>query len=130
MEVAVVVYERVRARHEDVGLASDDDYVFFPELKNRAYALATLRRQFDYVLKEAGLKRDRKSRARTLYSLRHTALMFRLLKGDKIDIFKLARNALTSVDQLERFYLSHAESKMMIEELQSFAPKRAVLEPR
>src|SRR6476620_6880524 len=56
MEVAVVVYERLRARHEKVGLASDDDYVFFPELKNREYALATLRRQFEYMLEKAGLK--------------------------------------------------------------------------
>jgi hypothetical protein len=29
--------------------------------------------------------------------------------------FILARNALTSVDQQERFYLSHAESRMKIE---------------
>lgn len=124
MDVAVIVYERLRRRHEKASLASDDDYVFFPELKNREYALATLRRQFEHVLNEAGLKHDRKGRARTLYSLRHTALMFRLLKGDKIDIFMLARNALTSVDQLERFYLSHAESRMKIQQLQSFAPTR------
>ena len=127
LEAAVNVYERVRARHEKTGLASDDDYVFFPELKNREYALATLRRQFEYVLEETGLKHDRKGRVRTLYSLRHTALMFRLLKGDKVDIFMLARNALTSVDQLERFYLSHAESRMKIEALQSsFAPEYKV----
>ncbi len=125
MEVAVVVYERVRRRHEKASLASDDDYVFFPELKNREYALATLRRQFEHVLKEAGLKLDKQGRVRTLYSLRHTALMFRLLKGDKIDIFKLAHNALTSVDQLERFYLSHTQSRMIIKELQSSAPKRS-----
>ena len=96
MDVAVVVYERLRARHEKAGLVSDDDYVFFPEFKNREYALATLRRQFEHVLKEARLKLDKQARARTLYSLRHTALMFRLLKGDKIDIFKLAHNALTA----------------------------------
>jgi hypothetical protein len=125
MEVAVVVYERVRRRHEKASSASDDDYVFFPELKNREYALATLRRQFEHVLKEAGLKLDKQGRVRTLYSLRHTALMFRLLKGDKIDIFKLAHNALTSVDQLERFYLSHTQSRMIIQELQSSAPKRS-----
>ena len=125
MEIAVVVYERLKARHEKAGLASDDDYVFFPELKNRDYALARLRRQFEHVLNEAGLKHDKRGRARTLYSLRHTALMFRLLKGDNIDIFMLARNALTSVDQLERFYLSHAESQMKIQQLQSFAPRRA-----
>ena len=80
------------------------------------------RRQFEHVLKEAGLKLDKQGRVRTLYSLRHTALMFRLLKGDKIDIFKLAHNALTSVDQLERFYLSHTQSRMIIKELQSSAP--------
>ena len=124
MEVAVAVYERLRARHEKVGLVSDDDYVFFPELKNREYALATLRRQFEYVLEAAGLKHDRKGRVRTLYSLRHTALMFRFLKGDNINVYDLAKNALTSVDQLERFYLSHAQSRMKIQQLQSFAPKR------
>jgi hypothetical protein len=125
MEVAVVVYERLRERHEKLGLAGDDDYLFFPEFKNRAYALATIRRQFEHVLEEARLKHDKRGRARTLYSLRHTALMFRLLKGDKIDIFMLARNALTSVNQLERFYLSHAESRMKIHELQSFGKRTA-----
>jgi hypothetical protein len=119
MGSAVNVYERLRARHEKAALASEDDYVFFPEYKNREYALATMRRQFERVLQEAGLKYDKQGRERTLYSLRHTALMFRLLDGDKIDIFMLARNALTSVDQLERFYLSHAESRMKIEALQS-----------
>ena len=69
---------------------------------------------------KAGLKKDARGRARTLYSLRHTALMFRLLKGDNVDIFLMARNALTSVDQLERFYLSHVESRTKIENLQSF----------
>jgi hypothetical protein len=48
--------------------------------------------------------------------------MFRFLKGDNINIYDLAKNALTSVDQLERFYLSHAQSKMKIQQLQSFAP--------
>lgn len=101
-------------------MVSLDDFVFFPQYENREYALQTIRRQFEYVLEQAGLKEDARGRARTLYSLRHTALMFRLLKGDGVDIFMLARNALTSVDQLERFYLSHAESRMRIENLQSF----------
>ena len=51
--------------------------------------------------------------------------MYRLLYGDNVDIFLLARNALTSVDQLERFYLSHAESRMKIGNLQSMASKRS-----
>jgi hypothetical protein len=51
-------------------------------------------------------------------------LMFRFLKGNNINVYDLAKNALTSVDQLERFYLSHAQSRMKIQQLQSFAPKR------
>jgi hypothetical protein len=46
--------------------------------------------------------------------------MNRFLDGDNIDIFILAKNALTSVEMLEKFYLSHAASKMKIKELQSF----------
>jgi hypothetical protein len=76
------------------------------------------------VLEQARLKRDKQGGVRTLYFLRHTALMRRLLHGDKIDIFMLAKNALTSVDQLERFYLSHAESRTKIKELQSSLTQR------
>ena len=123
MEVAVAVYERLRGRHEKAGLASDDDYVFFPEMENREYALATMRRQFEFVLEQAGLRLDKLDRPRTLYSLRHSALMFRLLKGD-VDIHVLAHNALTSVDQLERFYLSHFESRMKVKQLQSFKNRK------
>ena len=121
MQVAVVVYERLKERHAKEGFADDDDYVFFPQYRNREYALATMRRQFDYILRNADLKFDRLGQRRTIYSLRYTALMFRYLKPKNVDIFLLARNALTSVDQLQRFYLSHADSRKKIENLQSFA---------
>jgi hypothetical protein len=119
MKFAVDVYERLLARHKERGFGNPNDYVFFPEYPNREYALQTIRRQFEFILEEAGLKEDARGRSRTLYSLRHTALMFRLLNGKNVDIFMLARNALTSVDQLERFYLSHVESRNKIENLQS-----------
>ncbi|MGB5216079.1 MAG: phage integrase SAM-like domain-containing protein [Anderseniella sp.] len=119
MPKAVEVYERLLKRHKSLGYGEADDYVFFPQYRNRNYALQTIRRQFDYVVKEAGLKEDALGRKRTLYSLRHSALMIRLLT-EKVDIYVLARNALTSVDQLERFYLSHSENTMNIENLQSY----------
>ena len=121
MKIAVVVYERLKERHAAHNLSNNEDYVFFPEYENREYALQTIRRQFEYVLKTAKLKFDSKDNPRTIYSLRHTALMFRLLNTENIDIFMLARNALTSVNQLERFYLSHAESRMKIDNLQQFS---------
>jgi hypothetical protein len=124
MERAVTVYLRLRKRQIEAGFGKSDDYVFYPEQQNRDYALAKLRRLFDYLVSENDLKRDRRGKVRTLYSLRHTALMFRFLRGDKIDIFVLAKNALTSVEMLEKFYLSHAESRSKIGEIQSFRQKK------
>lgn len=120
MPTAAVVYERVRHRHAEQELAAPADFVFFPQYPNREYALQTIRRQFEFVLEKAELRQDSLGRNRTIYSLRHSALMYRFLKGDKVDIFMLARNALTSVSQLERFYLSHAASRDKIENLHSF----------
>jgi hypothetical protein len=120
MPIAAVVYERLTKRQKEADKAKSHDFVFFPQYPNRGYALQTLRRQFELVLEQAGLRKDRMGRNRTIYSLRHSALMYRFLKGDKVDIFTLARNALTSVSQLERFYLSHAASRDKIENLHSF----------
>ena len=72
-------------------------YVFYPEHKNRQYALNVIRRLFDHLLQQTNLKTDSNGIPRTLYSLRHTALMFRYLYGEKFDIHTLAQNALTSV---------------------------------
>ena len=113
------IYERLKKSHAAEGRAEPDDFVFFPQYRNRQYALDTIRRQFEFVLEKAELQRDRFGNKRTLYSLRHSALMLRFDTGDKVDIFVLARNALTSVNQLERFYLSHVESREKIENLQS-----------
>ena len=41
---------------------------------------------------------------RTIYSLRHTAICMRIiLSQGRVNIFNLAKNAGTSVDQIERF---------------------------
>ena len=120
MPIAAVVYERLKERQKEQGFGKPEDFVFFPQYKNRNYALQTIRRQFEFVLGKAELRKDRLGRNRTIYSLRHSALMYRFLRGDNVDIFMLARNALTSVSQLERFYLSHAASKAKIENLHSF----------
>ena len=96
-----------------------DDFVFFPHLKKRDYALQTMRRQFDEILSKAELKRSSSGESRTLYSLRHTAIMFRLTKGDNIDLLTLARNARTSVDMIERFYARPLQAEMNVGKLQS-----------
>jgi integrase len=96
-----------------------DDYVFLPQVANRKYALSVLGFQFEWLLNELGLRLDQNGRPRTLYSLRHTAIMLRLLYGKNIDLLTLARNARTSVDMLNRFYASTLMPEQNIEMLQS-----------
>ena len=74
-------------------------------------------------LRRAGLEVDPfTGKAHTLYSLRHTAICMRIINSHgKVNIFNLAKNAGTSVDQIERFYAKYLPlSKEMAKNLQSF----------
>jgi hypothetical protein len=91
-----------------------------PAEKDRNYALAVLGFWFKWVMREAGLSTtDELDRTRTLYCLRHTSLMFRLLYGQGIDMLTLARNARTSVQMIEKFYASSLDGEMNVKMLQS-----------
>jgi integrase len=116
MDEAVGIYRDILELHEGY---KKDDFVFFPNIKNRNTAMETMRRQFDKVLQIADLKRSPSGEPRTLYSLRHTAIMFRLTKGEHIDLLTLARNARTSVEMIERFYAKPLQAEMNIAQLQS-----------
>ena len=96
-----------------------DDFVFFPHLTNREFALQTMRRQFDHILDIAHLKNTPTGEPRTLYSCRHSAIMFRLTMGESIDLLTLARNARTSVSMIERFYAKPLQGEMNIDKIQS-----------
>jgi integrase len=101
-----------------------DDYVFMPQHQNRKYAYRQLARQFDVVLKAADLKEGSMGEPRTLYSLRHTSLMYRTRYGGEINPVKFARNARTSVEMLERFYLSKLENSHFTAELHAKKTKK------
>lgn len=117
---AVRIFEAALARNRALGLDGPDDYVFLPEVSDRSYGLAALGFWFKWVLREAGLSQlDHLGRQRTIYSLRHTAIMFRLLYGQGIDTLTLARNARTSVQMIERFYASTLQGEMNVDMLQS-----------
>jgi hypothetical protein len=119
LEAAVDIFEKQKAMH--VGY-KPTDYVFMPEYPNRTTAVNTYRRIFNHFLQEAGLKKDKDGKDRSPYSLRHYALQTRLVKSDgKVNIYWLAENAGTSVDQLERFYLKNlAPSAAKVRSIQSF----------
>ena len=61
-------------------------------------------------------------KSHALYSLRHTVICMRIINNEgKVNIFNLAKNAGTSVDQIERFYAKYLPlSKEMARNLQSF----------
>ena len=81
---------------------SRDEYLFCPHLENRDYALKRLARQFEIVLRESGLKKDREGKNRTLYSLRHTGITRAIRDGLSFDV--VASNARTSSDMIMRYY--------------------------
>lgn len=78
-----------------------------------------MRRLSDLALKQAGLKLSGRGESRTLYCLRHTATMERLLNGGTIDVLSLARNARTSVKMIERFYARHLHGEMVVGKIHS-----------
>lgn len=115
------VYERVKQRNELIERAGPEDYVFMPAQGKdaRDNALKLLQRQFDALLDLTGLKSSPSGDPRTIYSLRHSAIMFRLLYGGGIDTLKLARNARTSPEMIDRFYAAPLMGEMAVAELQS-----------
>jgi integrase len=127
MENAVSIYETLIEDHKKHGKpGGKEDFVFFPEItkdQDRWKAMDRMGRQFDYIVKAAGLKKSPNGEERTIYSLRHTAIMFRLTKGENIDLLTLARNARTSVEMIERFYARHLNAEMNIEKIHSMRNK-------
>lgn len=115
---AVTVYKSIVAHYAQNDLANPDDYIFLPTLRDRNYAHWVLSFFFNWVLAETGFKKGAHGQDRSLYSLRHSAITFRLLYGEGIDLLTLARNARTSVKMIEQFYASQLSGEMNIAMLQ------------
>ncbi len=119
LEAAVDIFDKQREMHPGAG---GSDPLFMPEYPNRTTAVNTYRRIFNHFLDEANLKADKDGITRSPYSLRHYALQTRLRKSEgKVNIYWLAENAGTSVEQLERFYLKRMEpTGEKVRNIQSF----------
>lgn len=129
---AVNTYEKIKERQLAEGYGKPEDYVFQPERgeKQRDYGLRTLQRQFEQVLIEADLRKDENGQTRSLYSLRHTSIMLRLLNAKNLDTLTLARNARTSVEMIDRFYAKPLTAEMNVDVLQSVRRPRKAKEPK
>jgi hypothetical protein len=117
MPRAAIAYRQLLDYQRQRGYGNDTDYLFLPEHENRQTAYRTLTRQFDVVLNDTSLRVGKDGSQRTLYSLRHTAIMYRLLFGGDINLLALARNARTSVAMIERFYASQLEGQLVVSQL-------------
>lgn len=123
LQPAVRIYQQIVKQRKDSGQAKPTDYLFLPQHKDRQYALSLLSVMFNWVLNETGLKQSAHGSPRTFYSLRHSAITFRLLYGSGIDILTLARNARTSVDVINKHYASTVTAEQNIQMLHSRRPR-------
>lgn len=120
MKMAVDVYERLTAYNQSLGRdVSKEAYVFYPNFTKRDYALKELERQFAILMWNLDLGRGPKGEERTMYSLRHTCFMYRLMYGEKIDLITLARNGRTSPEMINEHYASQLQGEDNIDMLQS-----------
>ena len=108
-EIAADLYRnKILKRHD-----GKNDYLFFNDIRNREqYATDRISRMFRIVCQHAELDTDRFGQKHTTYSLRHSALCFQILKTKGEGLFALAKNARTSAEMLEKFYLSHLSAQM------------------
>ena len=119
-QMAIEVYNRLTAYNKQQGWGiGANDYVFFPNASTRDYALKILQTQFDALLTNLDISQGLNGEKRTIYSLRHTCIMYRLLYGEDIDVISLARNARTSQEMIDRFYASQLTGEDNIGMLQS-----------
>lgn len=120
MGAAVAPYKRLRQRYPN---SEAGDYIFLPQHQNRQTASRIIARQFNYLLNQEQLKFDPTSgSSRSLYCLRHTAICMRIALSGGIDLHILAKNAGTSVNQIERFYARNLPmSNAMVKELHKYS---------
>ena len=125
MEMAVDVYERLTEHNRSLGRdVGPEAYVFFPQYENRDYALKEMMRQFAVLMWNLNLGRGPNGEQRTMYSLRHTCFMFRLMYGEKIDHVTLAKNGRTSPEMIHQHYASQLRGEDNIDMLQSRRRRR------
>ncbi len=120
MPAAYRAYKAVLEFNKARGYGKTTDYLFLPEYANRTTMVAVLGRLFRRVVETA--KVESEGEKHTLYSLRHSSIMFRLMMG-KVNTLQLAKNARTSQAMIEKFYASRLTNLMGVDEIHSFKVK-------
>lgn len=121
MPVTVGIYDKLCQQLAAENLPTKpDDFLFFPDIKNRNRAMEIISRQFKEIV-DASKIEETTDKKIVLYSLRHTAIMFRLLIGG-VDTLILSRNARTSQNMIDKFYAAHLTTDQVRKQLH-YIPK-------
>ena len=99
-----------------------DEYLFYPTYINRDTAMSVIARLFRKIVEKTAIETQTDKNV-TLYSLRHTSIMMRLVKGN-VNTLHLARNARTSQNMIDQFYAQHLTSDLVREHLHQFVTKK------
>ena len=99
-----------------------DEYAFFPYYPNRSTMMSVWGKLFRAVLEKSKIE-ETTGKNISLYSLRHTSIMYRLMYG-KVDTLILAKNARTSQGVIEQFYGAHLTTAQARKQLHSFVDKK------
>jgi hypothetical protein len=118
MPAAHGIYQALVKLQKLHGVASPKDFVFFPEYLNRSTMIAVAGRIFSAAVKRTGLVQE--GEKHTLYSLRHSSIMYRLLYGENVSTLELARNARTSQAMIDKHYASRLTPLMAVDSIHSF----------
>lgn len=86
----------------------ESDYLFAPQYEDRRTAMRYMSNMFAQILRESKMKKGRLSEERTLYSLRHTSLIFNLSQPN-VDLLDIARRADTSMKMIQDYYYPQSQ---------------------
>ena len=115
LPTAFHIYEKLVKRRNQRRL-NQEEYLFLPQYENRRHAMSIMSRMFNELLLELGMKFGKNGETRTLYSLRHTAIIFNI-RGSNLDNFEIAKRADTSIKMIEDYYYPESQTD---EQLSSF----------
>ena len=119
MTASVGIYKQLcELRLKNQTKISPDEYLFFPQYNNRDTMMSVVGRLFRKIVERTNLETTTDKNI-TLYSLRHTSIMMRLVKGN-VNTLHLSRNARTSQQMIDQFYSQHLTTDQVRVHLQRF----------
>ena len=105
LPTAFYAYENILQRRPQ---HKKSDYLFAPQYENRRTAMRYLSNMFAQLLREVKMSKGRLGEERSLYSLRHTSLIFNLSQPN-VDLLDIARRADTSMKMIQDYYYPQSQ---------------------